>query len=161
MVFRFVILLLLLFPLHELNAQTGPGIGFYPTGTEPGIGFRSGKDVRWVLDARISKPLFSNNQSIFVSELSVIHRLVYLEKVRFHIGLGYRGNWNFSEAHKQGVILPLGVEAFPFPFQNAGLIFEIAPFYETTVAGNWNISLRTIAGFVFYFPKKQTNHLQP
>jgi hypothetical protein len=53
-----------------------------------------------------------------------------------------------------GGVMPIGVEAFPFHFQNAGLIFEVAPFYVTDQDSKYNAGLRTVAGFVFYFPKK-------
>ena len=109
-----------------LKSQTTVGIGIYPTGTETGLGFRLNKDKRLSLDTRITKAnLYSNasSTSSFISEASVIYRLVRLEKVRFHMGLGFRSNWNFTTTHKHGAIIPSGVEAFPFPFQNAGLFF--------------------------------------
>jgi hypothetical protein len=139
------------------KSQTTIGIGIYPTGTETGLGFRLNKDKRFSLDTRITKAnLYSNSSSpsSFLSEISAIYRLIVLEKVRFHMGLGFRSNWNFSSQHKHGVVIPVGVEAFPFPFQNAGLFFEAAPFFETDNQQNWQGGIRTVAGFVFYFPKK-------
>ncbi len=139
------------------KSQTNVGIGIYPTGTETGLGFRLNKDKRVSLDTRITKAnLYSNTSgtSSFLSEASVIYRLVRLEKVRFHMGLGFRSNWNFTTTHKHGPIIPIGVEAFPFPFQNAGLFFEAAPYFETDDRSNWQGGIRTVAGFVFYFPKK-------
>ena len=133
------------------------GIGIYPTGTETGLGFRLNKDKHLSMDARITKANLYNsttNQSSFLSEISAIYRLIILEKVRFHLGLGFRSNWNFSSTHKHGVVIPIGIEAFPFPFQNAGLFFEAAPFFETDDRSNWQGGIRTVAGFVFYFPKK-------
>jgi len=142
-------------------AQTGPGIAIYPTGTETGIGYRSAKDTRWALDARITKTNISNDAKTgsMVNEISIVYRIMYLEKVRFHIGLGGRADWNFDvkEQHKYGIVTPVGVEAFPFPFQNAGLFFEAAPFYTASHEGIWNGGLRTVAGFIFYIPKK-TKH---
>lgn len=70
------------------------------------------------------------------------------------MGLGFRSNWNLTTSHKHGVVVPIGVEAFPFPFQNAGLFFEAAPYFETDNQSNWQGGIRTVAGFVFYFPKK-------
>lgn len=140
-----------------LKSQTTIGIGIYPTGTETGLGFRLNKDKRISLDARVTKAnLYSDAKiaSTFLSEVSVIYRLILLEKVRFHIGVGFRGNWNFTTTNKYGAIIPIGVEAFPFPFQNAGLFFEAAPFFETDHTSNWQGGIRTVAGFVFYFPKK-------
>ncbi|MBC7695091.1 MAG: hypothetical protein H7141_06540 [Burkholderiales bacterium] len=140
-----------------LKSQTTVGIGIYPTGTETGLGFRLNKDKRVSLDTRITKAnLYSNasSTSSFISEASVIYRLVRLEKVRFHMGLGFRNNWNFTTTHKHGAIIPIGVEAFPFPFQNAGLFFEAAPYFETDDRSTWQAGIRTVAGFVFYFPKK-------
>jgi hypothetical protein len=137
--------------------QTGIGIGIYPTGTETGLGFRSGKETRWAIDGRIAKAnLYSEKTkaSSFVSEVSLICRVVKLEKVRFHVGLGFKGDWSFSETNKQGPIFPIGVEAFPFPFQNAGLFFEAAPFYVTDKNAHYYTGIRTAAGFVFYFPLK-------
>lgn len=139
------------------KSQTTVGIGIYPTGTETGLGFRLNKDKHLSLDARVTKAnLYSDAKLIssFLSEISAIYRLVLLEKVRFHIGVGFRGNWNFTNTNKYGAIIPIGVEAFPFSFQNAGLFFEAAPFFETDQTANWQGGVRTVAGFVFYFPKK-------
>ena len=140
-----------------LQSQTSVGIGIYPTGTESGLGFRLNKDKRISFDARITKVnLFSNTSSpsSFLSEVSALYRLIILEKVRFHLGLGFRSNWNLTTTHKHGAVIPIGVEAFPFPFQNAGLFFEVAPFFETDNKQNWQDGIRTVDGFVFYFPKK-------
>lgn len=143
----------------NISAQTSVGLALYPTGTETGLGFRLNKDKRFLLDARITKAnLYSSksNPSSFISEVSGIYRLVYLEKVRFHMGLGFRSNWNFTLGHKHGAVIPVGVEAFPFPFQNAGLIFEVAPFFEIDDRSTWQGGIRTVAGLVFYFPTNQT-----
>lgn len=151
---------ILLFSLLSVPAisQTGIGIGLYPTGTETGFGIRSSKEARFAVDARITRAnVFNekNKSSSFVTELSLICRVVKLERVRFHVGLGYKADWNLNESHKHGVIVPVGVEAFPFPFQNAGLFFETAPFYVTDLNSRKdNAGIRTAAGFVFYFPVK-------
>jgi hypothetical protein len=141
------------------TAQTSVGLALYPTGSETGLGFRLNKDKHVSMDARVTKAgLYSGKTtpSTFISEISVLYRVVYLEKVRFQMGLGFRSDWNFTANHKHGVVVPVGVEAFPFPFLNAGLIFEVAPFYETDDHSNWNGGMRTVAGFVFYFPSKKT-----
>lgn len=141
-----------------LWAQTGPGIGVYPTGTEAGISIRSGKDTRVAFDARLARVLFNTDKSkpsSFVSEVSVICRVVKLEKVRFFLGLGYRADWNFTDRHRHGISVPVGVEAFPFPFQNAGLFFEVAPYFVSDFrSNNNNYGIRATSGFVFYFLKK-------
>lgn len=153
--FRIFFLLLLRVPALS---QTGIGIGLYPTGTETGFGLRSSKETRLAVDARITRAnMFSDKtkSSSFVTELSLIYRMVKLEKVRFHIGLGYKADWNMNENHKYGLTVPVGVEAFPFPFQNAGLFFEAAPFYVIDpITERNNAGIRTAAGFVFYFPVK-------
>ncbi len=138
-------------------AQTGPGIAIYPTGTETGLGLRSAKDTRWALDIRATRANFyseKNKTSSFVSELSAVCRIIKLEKVRFHLGIGYRTDWNFTETHKHGVVMPVGIEAFPFPFQNAGLFFEAAPFFVSDFDKSSQFGIRTVAGFVFYIPSK-------
>lgn len=141
-----------------LWAQTGPGIGIYPTGTEAGLSLRSGKDTRFAFDARVARVLFNTDKtkaSSFVTEVSVICRVVKLEKVRFFLGTGYRADWNFTDRHRHGISVPLGVEAFPFPFQNAGLFFEVAPYFVSDWRSNNNsYGIRATSGFVFYFPKK-------
>lgn len=136
--------------------QTGVGVGFYSTGTEAGFGFRSGKNSLACLDARISKAVFTAKAgtSSFLSELNVIFRAVLLEKVRFHIGIGGRGEWNIDRPNKYGAVIPIGVEGFPFAFQNAGVFFEVAPYYASDWIKDYNAGLRTVAGFVFYFPTK-------
>ena len=148
---------LVLLCMHA-TAQTGVGIGLYPTGTETGLGIRTSKEKRLLVDARITRAnVFSDKSKVssFVTELSFVYRLVKLEKVRFHVGLGYKADWNLNESHKHGVVVPIGVEAFPFPFQNAGLFFEAAPFYvQDFYSSKNNAGIRTTAGFVFYFPVK-------
>jgi hypothetical protein len=155
MLFRSFLFLLLISSFSF--AQTGPGIGIYPTGTETGLGFRSARDTHWALDVRATRAnLYSekNKTSSFVTEVSAICRVIRLEKVRFHVGIGYRGDWNFSETHRHGIIMPVGVEAFPFPFQNAGLFFEAAPFFVSDFDKSNQLGIRTVAGFVFYLPVK-------
>ena len=149
-----------------MSSQTTAGIGFYPTGTEAGVGFRLNKDKKMSFDARITRANFysdlKNGQSNFVTELSGLYRIIILEKVKFHIGLGFRGDWNLITSHKYGIVAPVGVEAFPFPFQNAGLIFEVAPYCVMDIKSNFFGGIRTVAGFVFYFPvnKKDKNKEQ-
>lgn len=156
---KFLLILMSLTLNSNLNSQTGVGIGFYPTGTEAGIGFRSGKNSLACLDARISKAIFTPKagSSSFISELNVIFRTVLLEKIRFHIGIGGRGEWNIDRPNKYGAVIPIGVEGFPFAFQNAGIFFEVAPYYASDWIKDFNAGLRTVAGFVFYFPTKTKN----
>ena len=139
-------------------SQTGIGIGLYPTGTETGFGIRTSKEARLAVDARITRAnmFFSEKSKVssFVTELSLVCRVVKLEKVRFHVGLGYKTDWNLNEKNKYGLIVPVCVEAFPFTFQNAGLFFEAAPFYVSDFVSRDNGGIRTTAGFVFYFPVK-------
>lgn len=147
----------LLFISIPAVSQTGIGIGLYPTGTETGFGIRSSKETRFAGDARITRANIFNEKSkasAFVTELSLIYRVVKLERLRFHVGVGYKADWNLNETHKHGIIVPVGVEAFPFPFQNAGLFFEAAPFYVSDFISKDNAGIRTAAGFVFYFPLK-------
>jgi len=153
-----VLSLILSLVFFAANSQTTVGVALYPTGSETGLGLKLNKDRRLSLDARIARANFYSDvkagQSSFVTELSAICRVVRLEKVRFHVGLGFRGDWNLVTSHKYGAIMPIGVEAFPFPFQNAGLIFEAAPFCVSDIHSKLSGSIRTVAGFVFYFPTK-------
>jgi hypothetical protein len=154
-------LFLVLANLNVIAQEPGPGIGIYPTGTETGFGYRSAKDTRWALDVRITRAnLFTESKKgSFVNEVSAIYRIVRYEKVRFHVGLGGRADWNFeaNQSHRFGIVTPIGIEAFPFPFQNAGLFFEAAPFFTAARENNNNIGVRTVAGFVFYFIKKKSS----
>jgi hypothetical protein len=153
-----LIIILLLVCMISFS-QTGVGVGLYPTGTEVGIGFRSAKNSRACLDARISKAFFAPKagSSSFLSELNVIFRAVLLEKVRFHIGIGGRAEWNIDRPNKYGAVIPIGVEGFPFSFQNAGIFFEVAPYFAHDMIKDYNAGLRTVAGFVFYFPTKSAS----
>jgi hypothetical protein len=159
---RIVCILALLFLMADSKGQTGVGIGIYPTGTEAGFGFRSGKDTRLALDIRAGKASFFKNTKAtsLITECNLIVRAVKLEKVRFHVGLGARVDWVSPHSY-YGVVMPVGVEAFPFPFQNAGLFFEAAPYYNANQLDNdWRAGIRTVAGCVFYFPvntKKKGN----
>lgn len=152
----FWFLIVLTFCTTRVSSQTGIALAFYTTGTEQGLGFRSAKDSRCAADIRIAKPVFYTDRtknSSFSSEVSCIVRLVRMERLRFHVGLGYKADWYFPQDHRQGLVIPLGVEAFPFPFQNAGLFFESAPFALADRSGHLVAGIRTAAGFVFYFPR--------
>jgi hypothetical protein len=142
------------------NLKLGPGIGFYPTGTEAGIGFRSSKDAKFLFDGRVTKfSIYTNpKQGSFNTETSLLYRIAYYERVRMHLGLGFRGEWTITQNQNDrlGVVMPVGVEAFPFPFQNAGLFFEVAPYF-TSNSTEQNYGIRTVAGFAFYFIKKERN----
>jgi hypothetical protein len=153
---RTLLFYFLLILSHISKSQTSVGVGIYPTGTEMGLGFRLNKDKKLCLDARLTRANFYSSPGIssFVTELNAVYRVVFLEKVRFHIGFGARTDWNFSTSHKLGGVMPIGVEAFPFSFQNAGLFFEVAPFYVTDHDSKYNAGFRTVAGLVFYFPKR-------
>jgi hypothetical protein len=149
-------LIITLYALRSIQAQTTVGIGIYPTGTETGIGFRSAKETKLIIDTRITKANWSSNRatSAYITELSFLYRVVLLEKVRLHAGFGFRTDWAGNTANNYyGAVMPVGVEAFPFPFQNAGLFFEAAPFY-TIREDTFRAGIRTVAGCVFYFPKK-------
>lgn len=143
---------------HSIAQETRFGIGFYPTGTETGIGYRSAKQTRFAVDLRVTKANFYSDpqNGSMINEVSAIYRIFFYEKVRMHVGLGFRADWNFSNTHDHrfGIVTPIGVEAFPFPFQNAGLIFEVAPLSAVNSSGNLNLGMRTVAGFVFYIIKK-------
>lgn len=153
------ILLLSAFVILNLaaTAQTSVGIALIPTGTDVGVGFRSSKTTKWALDARVAKANFYNNPTLssFTTEASGICRVVSLEKVKFHVGIGVRNEWNIAgKRNKVGGVVPIGVEGFPFPFQNAGVFFEIAPYFVHDLDMAYNAGLRSSAGFVFYFPTK-------
>lgn len=150
--------LFVFFITQSICAQTGIGVGIYPTGTEPGVGIRSGKNSKLIADVRICKANFFSNQTqtSFITEASAVYKAVRLEKVRFHIGIGGRTEWNFGgKRNKYGGLISVGVEAFPFPFQNAGLFFEVAPFFTHDMEHVYNAGIRTVSGFIFYFPKKE------
>jgi hypothetical protein len=138
---------------------TGVGIGIYPTGTETGFGFRSAKNKHYTIDVRVTKAnLFTNPEGgTIINEASWLYKIAYYERVRLHAGMGLRADWNLDKtaAHRYGFVTPLGIEAFPFPFQNAGLFFEAAPFCTWNNERNTNLGVRTVAGFVFYFVRKQ------
>lgn len=142
------------------NAQNlGFGIGFYPTGSEAGFGLRTSKNNRFFADIRITKAnLFKHpTAGTIINEASAVYRIVNYEKVRLHLGLGARTEWNFTpnQLNRYGFIAPFGVEAFPFPFQNAGLFFETGIYSTFASDKSVNFGLRSVAGFVFYFIKKE------
>lgn len=155
---RFLLLFSLLISLqlsYSQDLKYGVGIGLYPTGIEYGLGFRSSKVNKTCLDVRLTKTQFTTNPNIgsFNSEINFVHRVVKQERLSFHIGYGFKTdiNVNVGSLNKYGVVFPVGVEAFPFPFQQAGLFFEAAPFWITTINRSALIGLRASAGFVFYF----------
>src|ERR1700744_1025310 len=92
-----------------MYCQTTIGIGLYPTGTETGLGLRLNKDKRISMAARITRANFYSNPGVssFSTELSGIYRIIVLEKVRFHVGLGFRTDWNLSTSHKYGAVIPI------------------------------------------------------
>jgi hypothetical protein len=114
-------------------------------------------------EVRLAKANLMNEHagsSSFMSEASFIWRVVHMERVRFHTGLGLKSEWRYNDESRHGLVIPLGVEAFPFPFQNAGLFFEAAPFYITDSKGNFSGGIRTAGGLVFYFIRKQKKNDQ-
>lgn len=157
---KFILFLFITTLSISFNAQKfGVGIAFYPTGTEPGFGLRTSKNKMFFADIRLTKAtIFRNpNSGILINEASTVFRVIQYGKVRLHLGIGARAEWNFTpnQLNRYGFVAPLGVEAFPFPFQNAGLFFETG-FYTTFSADNSiNLGLRSVAGFVFYFIKKE------
>ena len=78
------------------DLKTGAGIGIYPTGTETGLGYRSSRTNRWVIDVRITKAnAFTEPRGgTLINEASWIYRIAYHERVRFHAGVGARADWN-------------------------------------------------------------------
>lgn len=157
---RFVLILMLITFYMNSNAQNlGVGIGFYPTGSEAGFGLRTSKNNRFFADIRITKAnLFKHpTAGTIINEASAVYRIVNYEKVRLHLGLGARTEWNFTpnQLNRYGFIAPFGVEAFPFPFQNAGLFFETGIYSTFASDKSVNFGLRSVAGFVFYFIKKE------
>lgn len=90
----------------------------------------------------------------------MIYRISNHEKLRFNIGLGFRTEWNFTPKQNQryGIVVPLGIEAFPFPFQNGGLFFEVAPYFTNDKANFQNIGIRSSSGFIYYFTQKQKSN---
>lgn len=157
---RFVfILMLTTFYLNSNAQKLGVGIGFYPTGTEAGFGLRTSKNSRFFADIRITKANIYKNPTSgsVINEASAVFRIVQYEKVRLHLGLGARTEWNFTQnqLNRYGFIAPFGLEAFPFPFQNAGLFFETGLYTTFASDKTVNFGLRSVAGFVFYFIKKE------
>lgn len=153
---------------QPLSAQTtaattstlslGPGVGIYASGTETGLGFHLMKDSRWSMEARFARTnvLVATSAGSWVTEASLLYRVAYYEKVRLHVGLGPKADFQVSETlnDRYGLSMPVGVEAFPFPFQNAGLFFEAAPFYLSGGGNDINYGIRTSSGFVFYFVQR-------
>jgi hypothetical protein len=160
-IFRHGLFLLLLANAALAMAQSGMGIGIYPTGTETGFGLRTGKDSHWAFDLRVTRFGIQGNgedrRGSCVNELSVLYRVLHREKIRLHTGLGFRADWQFDPSvdHRIGAVMPVGLEAFPFPFQHAGLFFEAAPFVTLDRSQSTSAGIRTVAGFVCYIPKKE------
>lgn len=142
-------------PTPTEGKKLSSGVGIYGSGTETGFGFRSAKDTRFALDVRVAKTnIFTEpNTGSIVNEINCIYRVAFYERARFFMGLGARADWGVGETvdNRYGVVMPLGAEAYPFPFQNAGLFFEAAPFVTTADGTSYNIGVRTITGFSFYF----------
>ncbi len=136
----------------------GAGLGILPTGTETGISFRTSKQKRVLVDLRLSKAnIFLHPSSgMFINEASFLYRVAFYEKLRLHLGLGARSEWDFNKNmnHRFGAVASIGVEAFPFPFQNGGLFFEVAPYFTIDKTNAQNLGLRTASGFIYYFTKK-------
>lgn len=157
---RLVLFLALTTFYLNLSAQNyGVGIGFYPTGAEAGFGLRTSKNSRLFADIRVTKANLYKNPTAgsFINEASAVYRIVQYQKVELHLGLGARTEWNFTpnQLNRYGFIAPFGVEAFPFPFQNAGLFFETGLYTTFATDKTVNFGLRSVAGFVFYFIKKE------
>ncbi|MBX2979582.1 MAG: hypothetical protein KF905_09830 [Flavobacteriales bacterium] len=160
-IFRHGLFLLLLANSGSADAQSGMGIGLYPTGTETGFGLRTGKDSRWAGDLRVTRFGMQGTAEArtgsCVNEASILYRPLHLERIRLHTGLGFRVDWQFGtgQEHRYGAVMPIGVEAFPFPIHLAGLFFEAAPYCTIDRSGVPSYGVRTVAGFVCYIPTRE------
>lgn len=148
-------------PSSTTPQKLGPGVGMYASGSETGMGFHLIKDSRWSMEARFARTnIFVQSQTgSWVTEAALLYRVAYHDKVRCHIGVGPKADFQIAESltDRFGLSFPIGVEAFPFPFQNAGLFFEAAPFYVTAGGNDINYGIRTSSGFVFYFVRQDKN----
>jgi hypothetical protein len=146
--------------LVVLTAKGQVGVGLYPSGTEPGISFKTSKVKPVYADIRFTDFFFSDSDHFkFKSEVLVKRRFTYFERINFVVGVGPRMEYYSNDNLFYGVVAPLAVEAFPFPFPNAGLFFEVGPYYTTDFSGQFHGGFRTASGINFYFVNRKISNV--
>ena len=155
------LILILLLTAHFSFAQVG--IGVYPTGTAAGIGIKYSLTGKVCGELRFTNFTFvaESLNSTATSELMLHYRIQFLEKVRFHIGIGARMEWNSKLKEKYGASIPIGVEGFPFAaIPNLALFFETAPYFTSDFDKANLGGLRTTSGVCYYFTKKNKTEIK-
>jgi hypothetical protein len=150
---------ILFFILNGFPAFSQVGIGVYAGGNEPGLTFNTSRYGKYFVDFRISDVLLPQDRSEFRirSEVMLKRRFTYFDRANFILGLGGRVRHTGSEGTFYGISLPVAVEAFPFPFPNAGLFFEVGPYLASDFNGRSVGGFRTASGINFYFFRQQKN----
>jgi hypothetical protein len=140
------------------NAFSQVGIGVYPSGNEPGFGFKTSHKGKWFADIRIADVLLPQDRDMFRvrGEVLAKRRFTYFERVNFVTGIGPRIEYSGNTGSFYGLVIPVAVEAFPFPFPNAGLFFEVGTYGVTDFEGPIKAGFRTVAGINFYFTRNNT-----
>ncbi|MFN6944476.1 MAG: hypothetical protein ACK4ND_05980 [Cytophagaceae bacterium] len=154
---RKTIILHTLLSILSFSSYSQVGLGVYPSGSEAGLSFKTSKLNSFFADIRMSDFNFSQNieELSFKNEVFAKYRLTYFERINFIIGLGPRMEFYGQRRPFWGIAAPIAVEAFPFPFPNAALFFEVAPFYASDLHGQYHGGFRTASGINFYFvPRK-------
>ena len=157
---KILLIAALLIAIH-INAKAQVGVGIYTIGTAAGLSFKTSQTKKFYNELRFSNSGFVSGitNSTFTSELLGIYRIQFLDKVRFHTGLGIRFEWNSKQNEKYGAAIPLGVEAFPFAaIPNVALFFEVGPFYNTDFKKAYTAGLRTLSGVSYYFVSNNSKH---
>jgi hypothetical protein len=148
--FRLLVLVLIMLPLFSW-AQVG--IGVYPSGNEPGFGVKTSQTARYFADIRIADVLLPQDRTEFRirTEILAKRRFTFYERANFITGIGPRLEHNGSDGIFYGLTLPVAVEAFPFPFPNVGLFFEVGSYFVSDFNGRSQAGFRTVGGINFYF----------
>ncbi|WMJ73194.1 hypothetical protein RCC89_08465 [Cytophagaceae bacterium ABcell3] len=133
------------------------GIGVYPSGSEPGLSFKTSQRTKFFADIRLQDLQYTNfaDQQHIKTELLAKRRFNWFDRINFVIGIGPRAEFYGHQDNFFGVVAPIAVEGFPFPFPNAGLFFEVAPYYSSDFNGNFHSGFRTVSGINFFFVSRK------
>ena len=129
--------LLILFSLSSSFAQLSVG---YHQSNLPFVSVGYEINKRLMPELRLATDIDLDDN--FSPELVLLYQFSNRDAYEFYAGLGYRVN-TF-----QGLVLPVGLNIFPFNQQNFGFHIEVAPLLEPDGAkvlrGSWGIRYRFI-----------------
>jgi hypothetical protein len=128
-------------------AQAGLGLG------SNGLNFKSSAQAKNALVVRGNILVFDDGPQGFI-EAGWLHRFLQEEKARLYLGASLGTGFGENSGGFQRLMLPFGVEYFPFTTRTVGLNFEGGPQF-LLVSETFGVGLAWQIEFTYYFKRKQ------